>query len=161
MKNRILKLIFLALFMLSGILVAGMVIAQDATPEISDQVDVTFTKWVTTYPNMEGVVGGDVGAGVFTGEALDYYVPGEVVSLFEALYHVNGENHTFTAHLFVWDNVATETAELRGVVIDGWMQGSLVRGTYAYISCPDQTDGFCYEGELHIDVLSQLQAASE
>ena len=35
---------------------------------------VTFTKWVTTYPNMAGVVGGDVGRGEFAGEILSRIV---------------------------------------------------------------------------------------
>jgi hypothetical protein len=63
--------------------------------------------------------------------------------------------------MFVWQSEVTHTAELRGVITDGWLQGSLVRGTYAVISCPDKTDGMCYEGELHIDTLSELQEASE
>ena len=34
------------------------------------QVVVTFTKWVTAFPQMEGFVGGDVGSGDFAGEVL-------------------------------------------------------------------------------------------
>jgi hypothetical protein len=36
-------------------------------------VDVTFTKWITTYPAMAGLVGGDV-SGVFVGEVLQRQV---------------------------------------------------------------------------------------
>ena len=32
----------------------------------------TFTKWITDWPNMAGVVGGSVGDGAFSGKVLDY-----------------------------------------------------------------------------------------
>jgi hypothetical protein len=158
MSNRILKFVVLALVLLSINLVVGTVIAQDA--DADDPVNVTFTKWVTTIPDMEGIVGGGVGEGAFVGEVLNF-VPGDIITNVEALYHINGETHAFTAHMFVWQNETTQTAEVRGVVTEGWLQGSLLRGTYTVISCPDKTDGLCYEGELHIDVLSELPEASE
>jgi hypothetical protein len=159
-SHKILKFSVLALVLLSISLVVGPVIAQDADAETAEPVNVTFTKWVTTPPSMEGVVGGDVGDGAFVGEVLNL-VPGDVITNIEALYHINGDTHTFTAHMFVWMNVVTKTAEVRGVVTEGWLAGSLVGGTFTIISCPDKTDGLCYEGELHIDSLSELPEASE
>lgn len=160
MTARIQKIVVLVLVLLCVSLVAGMVTAQDTEGESGDPVEVTFTKWVTTAPNMEGIVGGAVGDGAFVGEVLDS-APGEIITRIEALYHINGEDQAFTAHMFVWMDGVAGTAETRGVVTDGWMEGSLVRGTFTVISCPDMTDGVCYEGELHIDALSELQEASE
>lgn len=155
MIDRIMKLVVLALISLSLVFVT--VIAQDTDTDAKDPVDVTFTKWVTTIPDMEGVVGGDVGAGTFVGEVLNF-VPGDEITNIEALYHINGETYAFTAHMFVWQSASTQSAEIRGVVTEGWLQGGLVQGTYTVISCPDKTDGLCYKGELHIDVLSELPA---
>ena len=63
----------------------------------------TFTKWVTSSPpaagvvaNMVGVVGGDVGSGVYAGEILSMNTVGNTTSI-NALYHFKGSKHTFTA----------------------------------------------------------------
>jgi hypothetical protein len=32
----------------------------------------TFTKWITSWPQMAGIVGGAVGDGEFVGEVIDY-----------------------------------------------------------------------------------------
>src|SRR2546426_473996 len=46
-------------------------------------------KWVTDWPNMAGLVSGDVGGGLFAGEVLDYDHT-DAIDRIEALYHVNG-----------------------------------------------------------------------
>jgi hypothetical protein len=111
--------------------------------------NVTFTKWVTDWPNMSGIVGGDVGAGTFSGEVLAF-APGTVTTNIEALYHIQGGIHSLTAHNFVTQNEGTRTAVVSGVVIDGWLKGRKVNGNYSIISCPDKTGGLCYQGTLHI-----------
>jgi hypothetical protein len=111
--------------------------------------NVTFTKWVTEWPNMAGVVGGDVGNGTFAGEVLNF-APGTVTTRIEALYHINGSTHSFTAHNFVTQNEVARTAVVEGVIIDGWMKGRAVRGSYRIISCPEKTGGLCYMGALQI-----------
>lgn len=111
--------------------------------------DVTFTKWVTTAPAMEGIVGGHVGAGTFAGEIL-VFVPGSDITTIEARYHINGGTHSLSAHVYVTQNETTQTATLTGEVTQGWHNGKHVRGNYTVISCPDRTNGVCYQGTLHI-----------
>jgi hypothetical protein len=43
--------------------------------------DVTFTKWITSFPNMAGVVGGDVGDGPFAGEILNIGTVGTITTI--------------------------------------------------------------------------------
>jgi len=45
----------------------------------------TFTKWITSWPQMAGVVGGTVGDGEFSGTVIDY-APGDT-TLITAIYH--------------------------------------------------------------------------
>ena len=59
----------------------------------------TFTKWVTDWPNMAGVVGGSVGDGAFSGKVLDYN-PGPT-TIIAAIYHFSGPRHDFTALVHV------------------------------------------------------------
>ena len=121
----------------------------DGGGEGGDNVRVTFTKWVTNFPNMAGFVGADVGAGTFAGEILNY-VPGPVITKIEALYHINGGVHTLTAHVFVTENEVTRRAVIKGVVTDGWLEGSQVHGHYNIISCSQSPSGVCFQGTLHI-----------
>ena len=60
-------------------------------------VDITFTKWVTTFPRMEGFTGGDI-PGDFVGEVFQRQVSldGRVIRL-EAIYEVQAGDHSFTA----------------------------------------------------------------
>jgi hypothetical protein len=51
----------------------------------------TFTKWITSWPNMAGVVGGAVGDGEFSGTVIDY-APGPT-TLITAIYHFGGTRH--------------------------------------------------------------------
>src|SRR6185436_12608740 len=59
----------------------------------------TFTKWITSWPQMAGVVGGAVGDGAFSGEVIDY-APGPT-TLITAIYHFGGSRHDFTARMHV------------------------------------------------------------
>ena len=68
---------------------------------------VTFTKWVTGDPNLpgllqtlEGVVGGDVGRGTFTGEVLKETIVGDLDEIV-AFYHFNGSKHSFSAIFYL------------------------------------------------------------
>jgi hypothetical protein len=111
----------------------------------------TFTKYVTSYPNMAGVVGGDAGEGLFAGEVL-MATPGPV-TVIEALYHFHGLTHDFTALVHVeWTGVGPgSTATIIGVVTEGWLKGHAVKGEFTTIRCdhvgpsPD-----CFEGVLEI-----------
>ena len=128
------KLILISLLVLaiSGLLAGCSQPAAIATP------DATFTKWVTTagtapvVMNMAGVVSGDVGAGQYVGEVLEYN-PTDTITKVTALYHINGGTHQFTARLSVTQDNKKGTAVLTGVVTDGWMKGSQVSGSYQVI----------------------------
>ncbi len=106
----------------------------------------TFTKWVTAFPAMAGVVGGDVGSGTYAGEILKY-TPG-TTTVIEALYHFNGSKHSFTALVHVEQTGLK--AKITGVVTDGWHKGHKVKGRYTQITCTEASDGNCFRGRLDI-----------
>jgi hypothetical protein len=124
-------------------------------------VDITFTKWVTSaksFPwDMAGVVGGDVSAGTFAGEALssDMIVNG-TIDVIHAHYRINGGSQQLTADLLVIENEQTNTAVSNGIVTDGWMEGARVQGKYTVLPvCPIATPHnvlgtVCYQGSLRI-----------
>jgi hypothetical protein len=107
----------------------------------------TFTKWITTPPNMAGVVGGAVGEGSYTGEILkDTSGPIEVI---ESLYKFNGIKHSFTALVHVEQTGLK--AVITGVVTEGWRKGNQVRGEYTQITSPQAPgDGTAFRGTLDI-----------
>jgi hypothetical protein len=109
--------------------------------------DVTFTKWVTAFPAMAGVDGGAVGPGVYSGEILKY-TPGSV-TVIDALYHINGSKHSFTALVEVQQTGLK--AVILGVVTDGWEKGDLVNGQYTQITCDhDGITTACFRGTLDL-----------
>ena len=122
------------------------------------RVEVIFTKWITDFPNMAGVVSGDAGAGLFAGEILGITptTDGEVL---EALYHINGGAYHFTAHNFITQNNLKGTAVIDGLVLDGPLKGERVRGEYQVISpcgvinAQNGSSGdVCFQGTLSIRV---------
>ncbi|MEK7684852.1 MAG: hypothetical protein AAB466_05480 [Verrucomicrobiota bacterium] len=105
---------------------------------------VTFTKWITVvsprpgvYADMVGViVGGDVGDGTYTGEALTRVVdPVTGVITIEADYHIHGSINSFDAHIIAVQNVAGvgQKGVITGVVTGGWLQGHAVAGEWTVI----------------------------
>jgi hypothetical protein len=150
----LLVLALLAAFTILPSILRTQVALADSGGERGHNFDVTFTKWITIRPNMAGVVGGEVGTGTFAGEILNR-VPGPEITNIEALYHINGSIHSFTAHVFVTQNEVTHTAVIEGVVTDGWLKGKELLGEYTIISCPDKPLGVCFQGTLHIHVGSE------
>lgn len=127
------------------------------------RVEVIFTKWMTNFPNMAGLVSGDAGAGLFVGEVLGVKptTNGDIV---DALYHINGGAFQFTAHNYVTEDFRTGTAMIRGIVTDGPMKGAQVRGYFQQVSpCgvinAQNGDGgdTCYQGTLTIGSGSEGQ----
>ena len=103
------------------------------------------------FPNMAGVVGGDVGRGAFTGEVLDINGAGQSddPAFIHAHYHFNGRFHSFTADVHVTQIL--NKAVIIGVVTDGWLEGNLVEGEYTQITCKhDNTTTDCFRGTLDI-----------
>jgi hypothetical protein len=121
----------------------------------SESLDATFTKWRTTFPHMVGVVGGDVGVGTYAGEILNVGTVGNTTNI-EALYHFNGEDHAFTAHVYVAQDNVAGTAAITGTVTKGWLEGANVLGEYrVWATCPIPTPGNglgtrCFRGVLQI-----------
>lgn len=110
----------------------------------------TFTKWITTYPNMAGIVGGDVGRGTYAGEILSFQ-PGAAgtPTFIEAFYHFNGRTQSFTAHVYITQ--LDLKAVIIGIVTDGWLKGNLVEGEYTQIRCKhDNITTDCFQGTLDI-----------
>ena len=77
----------LLLFQISTTLASGPHAA--AGDNFRGRVEVTFIKWVTDWPNMAGVVSGDVGGGLFAGEVLNYNHT-DAIDTVEAIYQING-----------------------------------------------------------------------
>ena len=136
--------------------------AATVTPAPAPTTDVIFTKWVTTagtapvVMNMAGVVSGDAGAGLYTGEVLEYK-PGDAITTVVADYHINGGIHQLTAHLNVTQDNKKGTAVLTGTVTAGWLKGAQVNGTYQVIgpsgilNAQQGVGGdYAYQGTLHI-----------
>jgi len=124
----------------------------------------TFTKWVTSQPNptfagaiMAGVVGGDVGNGVYAGEVLtEDFSDYPAFWIANARYEFHGEKHSFIADVHVVQNNTTNTAEITGVITQGWLKGAQLTGEYTVLSsCPiDTLDNVlgttCFQGTLHV-----------
>ncbi len=135
-----------AVALLSVLLGAGVASANPG-PGDDHRGEATFTKWVTDWPNMAGIVGGSVGNGAFSGKVLDYN-PGPT-TVIAAIYHFGGSRHDFTALMHVEQTGLK--AVLIGVVIDGWQKGKLVTGDYTQITCShDAITTDCFRGSLRI-----------
>ena len=123
-------------------------------------VEVTFTKWITTAPAMAGVTGGDV-PGTFAGAVLsrDAFDNGTIVQL-EARYEVTGADpaHSFVAHIEGKQNNPTQRAVLNGTVIQGWLVGAQVQVTFDVVQPPAGTscvpaapvNSRCFQGTIRI-----------
>ena len=98
-------------------------------------VEVTFTKWITAFPAMAGVTGGDV-PGTFAGTVLsrDPFDNGTIVQL-EARYEViAADRRTRSWRISKGSRtIRRRQAVLNGTVIEGWLVGAQVQVTYDVI----------------------------
>jgi len=115
----------------------------------------TFTKWITKlfppsgiFADMAGVVGGDVGDGTFTGEAITRVEGDDGVVRIEAAYHFHGSKHSFTAAVHV--EQTGNDGVITGVVTDGWLKGHAVEGKYTQSDCDKGPVFLCFHGTLDI-----------
>jgi hypothetical protein len=131
-------------------------------------IDVTFTKWITTFPLMEGFWGDDP-ANKFVGEVLERQVSqrqadtcfqpapncGRIIRL-EALYEVRNGDHTFTALIRGGSSGDTGAAILDGTVLFGWRVGAPVHVEFQTIlgtsgGCVGAPLGAnCFQGTIHV-----------
>ena len=118
-------------------------------------VELTFTKWFTTYPAMTGNIP-SYGDGTFAGTILKRTAfPNGVVVQLEALYQVTDPSgaNSFTAHIEGTENLQTLKAVLNGVVTEGAMVGSRVHVEFQVIKpckivVPEQP--VCFQGTIRI-----------
>jgi hypothetical protein len=134
-------------------------------------VDITFTKWVTTFPLMEGITGGDV-PGEFVGEVLERQVSqrqaetcyqpapncGRVIRL-EAFYEVQAGDRSFVALIRGGSSGDTGAAQLDGTILFGWRTGARVHVEFQTMIPASSTDSACvgapagkncFQGTIHV-----------
>ena len=121
-------------------------------------VDIAFTKWVTTFPLMEGFWGGDL-ANKYVGEIFQRQVSvnpalNGIIRL-EAIYEVQDGDRSFTALIRGGTNNVTGAAQLDGVVLAGWRTGARVHvefdtiaGTTGCFGAP--AGKTCFVGTIHV-----------
>jgi hypothetical protein len=123
-------------------------------------VEVTFTKWITTFPELAGVTGGDApGTLAGTVTSFDPFDNGTILEL-EAQYVVTPANpaHRFVTHIEGKQNNQTQKAVLNGTVTEGWLVGARVHVTFDVIvpptgtSCVPQApvDSTCFQGTIRV-----------
>ena len=130
------------LIILAVVGVSALVITRDSEPASAaggPNVEVSFTKWVNGFPNMEGIVGCDVGAGTFDGLVLNAPDLSAPVTKVVAEYGFvcDQADHSFTALMDVRQNNQTGKAVLNGVITEGLYLGAQVHGNYDVISCDE------------------------
>ena len=117
-------------------------------------VELTFTKWFTTFPAMTGNT--SFGAGTYAGTILERtaFDNGVIVKL-QALYRVTDPSgsHSFAALIQGTQNIETATAVLNGVITEGWMVGARVHVTFQRITpcaLAPIAPGLCFQGTIRI-----------
>lgn len=114
-------------------------------------VEVTFTKWITTFPGMAGFTGGDV-VGTYAGEVLSRtpFDNGVIVQL-KARYEVTDPSGLHSFKTIIEGKSANGTAVLNGVVTEGWMIGARTQVTFETITpCQFGTGNVCFQGTIRI-----------
>ena len=155
-----------------GSSVPGFSSAETSRNKHHQSADVTFTKWVTTFPLMEGITGGDV-LGVFVGEVLERQVSqrqaetcyqpvpncGRVIRL-EAFYEVQAGDRSFVALIRGGSSGDTGAAQLDGTILFGWRTGARVHVEFQTMIPASSTDSACvgapagkncFQGTIHVE----------
>ena len=117
----------------------------------ADDIVLTYTKWFApSYPNMQGVVGGDI-TGRFGGAVLSRTDLPTVV-LLQARYEIiaNTPSRSFTALIAGSLDKATGVAMLNGTVTSGWLAGEPVHVEFRVISCTQAADHTCFTGTIRV-----------
>jgi hypothetical protein len=130
---------------------AGVAGTQQRANSGAANVEVTFTKWIPTFPTLAGVTGGDV-PGTFAGEVLSFVDNGTVAEV-KAQYEVIGTDagHSFVAIVEGTQNNQTQKAVLNGTVVEGWLVGARVHATFDVISpCHEFGKSVCFTGVIGV-----------
>ena len=113
-------------------------------------VEVTFTKWITTYPALSGFT--SYGPGTIGGEILSRIDDGDFTHLV-ARYEITdpGGAHAFKAVIQGKANNLTGKYDLNGIITWGWMTGAHVRATFQRMTpCEFGRLNLCYQGTIQI-----------
>jgi len=129
----------------------------DAGGEKGHSFEVTFTKWISSPPNMIGVVGGDVGPGTFAGEIKSMTDDAsKSFTTIVAVYHISGSQHSFSADIEAVQNNTAGTGVITGEIAEGWLKGRALSGEYRVLpECnmvtePNAYGKLCFQGTLNI-----------
>src|SRR5262245_57304513 len=148
------------------LLPVSLAIAQEPG-ESNQPVEVTFTKWVTTFPLMAGYWGDDlvnefVGEvfqrQVSQGQADNCFLPapncGRIIRL-EAFYEIHNGDRSFTALARGGTSGDSGAAILNGTILFGWRVGAPVHvefqtipGTTGCVGAPPGAN--CFEGTIRV-----------
>jgi hypothetical protein len=114
-------------------------------------VEVTFTKWITTYPTLAGFT--SLGPGTIGGEVLSRIDDGAFTHLV-ARYEVTdpGGAHSFKAVIQGKANDTTGRYDMNGIVTWGWMTGAQVHVMFQRITpCQFGKLNICFRGTIQIE----------
>jgi hypothetical protein len=113
-------------------------------------VELTFTKWITTYPALTGYT--SYGAGTLAGQVLNRIDDG-VSTHISARYEITdpGGTHSFKAVIQGKGDDKTGRYDLNGIVTWGWMIGAHVHATFLRITpCQLAKLNVCFRGTIQI-----------
>ena len=142
-----------------GVIVLFLAVSPATAQDNGAPLVITFTKWVTTFPRMEGIVAG-LPKGGYVGEILERQVSTNsnlngIIKL-EAIYEVRDGNGNFlTALIRGGTNAVTGVARLDGFVLAGFRTGAPVRVEFKTIPAATGCAGAppnttCFQGTIHL-----------
>jgi len=117
-------------------------------------VELTFTKWITTYPSLTGYT--SYGAGTLAGQVLNRIDDG-VSTHISARYEITdpGGTHSFKAVIQGKGDDKTGRYDLNGIVTWGWMIGAHVHATFLRTTpCQFGKLNVCFQGTIQIQRVS-------
>jgi hypothetical protein len=146
------KTIFVSALVILLLLQTSAGLADKGGDKHPQAVEITFTKWITDSPQMEGFVGGDV-VGDFSGQVLQSQLSANGrLNRLEAMYEIHGGDRSFTA--LVRGGKYTETGKglLEGVIHGGWRTGARVQVEFdQQTDCPGAPAGTCFQGTIRVE----------
>jgi len=145
----------IAVLVVAASIAAASAHTQDRNGHYGEPTDVelTYTKWFAPgFPNMVGVVGGDL-VGRFGGAVLERTpdATGRFVHL-TAIYIVIAADpaQSFTARVEGLQDNQTATAVLNGRVVDGSLTRAHVHVEFKVIGCTEAPSGKCFQGTISV-----------
>jgi len=113
-------------------------------------IEVTFTKWIDTYPALEGFT--SYGPGTIAGEVLSRIDDGAVTHLV-ARYEITDPSGTQSFKAVIQGKANDETGryDLNGIITWGWMIGAQVHVNFQRITpCEFGKRNICFQGTIQI-----------